>query len=68
MFETELTAAQQQDIMLRTGWSMAVVRYIRTMAEAELYIEAGLTEMYVNEKVALIQPSIDQNLLCLNGG
>lgn len=59
MSETELTAAQQQDIMRRTGWSMAVVGYIRTMAEAELYIEAGLTEMYVNEKVALIQPSID---------
>ena len=59
MSETELTAAQQQEIMRRTGWSMAVVRYIRTMAEAELYMEAGLKEMYVNEKVALVQPRID---------
>lgn len=59
MFETELTADQQQEIMRRTGWSMDVVQYIRTMDEAELYIEAGLKEMHVNEKVALTQPRID---------
>ena len=44
MFETELTAAQQQDIMRRTGWSMAVVGCIRTMDEARIYMNAGLVE------------------------
>ena len=44
MFETELTAAQQQEIMRCTGWSMAVVGCIRTMDEARIYMNAGLVE------------------------
>ena len=47
MFETELTAAQQQDIMRRTGWSMAVVDCIRTMDEARIYMNAGLVEAHI---------------------
>lgn len=59
MFETELTAAQQQDIMRRTGWSMTVVGCIRTMDEARIYMNAGLVEARIGGRLALIRRDID---------
>lgn len=51
----------QQRIQARTGWSEAIVSAIRSEEEAELYIRAGLKEMRVNGKPALVQPRINPN-------
>ena len=59
MFETELTAAQQQEIMQRTGWSMAVVGCIRTMDEVRIYMNVGLMEARIGGRPALIRTDID---------
>lgn len=59
MFETELTAAQQQEIMRRTGWSMSVVGCIRTVDEARIYMNAGLVEACIGGRPALIRRDID---------
>lgn len=59
MMNTELSAAQQQEIMRRTGWSMNVVRYIRTMDEAQIYMNARLTEAQIDGRPALIRRDID---------
>lgn len=61
MFETELTSAQQQEIMRRTGWSMDIVGCIRTMAEARIYMKAGLVEARIGGRSALIRRDIDWN-------
>ena len=52
----------QQRIQARTGWSEAIVSAIRSEEEAELYIRAGLKEMRVNGKPALVQPLIKPEL------
>lgn len=59
MFETELTAAQQQEIMRCTGWSMAVVGCIRSMDEARIYMNAGLVEARIGGRPALIRRDPD---------
>ena len=59
MFEKELTAAQQQEIMRCTGWSMAIVGCIRTMDEARIYMNAGLVEARIGGRPALIRRDID---------
>lgn len=59
MFETELTATQQQEIMRRTGWSMAVVGCIRSMDEASIYMNARLVEARIGGRPALIRKDID---------
>lgn len=59
MFETELTTAQQQEIMRTTGWSKSIVGCIRTMDEACIYMNAGLVEARVGERPALIRKDID---------
>ena len=55
MFETELTSIEQQEIIQRTGWSMDVVGCIRTMAEARIYMNAGLIEARIDGRPALIR-------------
>ena len=49
----------QQKVMQRTGWSMDVVGCIRTMAEARIYMNAGLVEARVDGRPALIRKDID---------
>lgn len=51
----------QERIQAHTGWSEAIVSAIRSEEEAELYIRAGLKEMRVNGKPALVQPRINLN-------
>lgn len=46
-------------IAKRTGWSNEVIKYIRSMAEAEIYIKAGLREKYIGGRLALIRNDIN---------
>lgn len=48
-------------IRWKTGWSTNVLKHIRTIEEANIYIKAGLKEKIINGKTALIQPKIDGN-------
>ena len=43
----------------KTGWSDDVISYIRTLEEAEVYINAGLKEVQLGEHVALVRSDID---------
>ncbi|MCF0198584.1 MAG: hypothetical protein HUK02_04580 [Bacteroidaceae bacterium] len=43
----------QKSIQQKMGWSDAIVTAIRTVKEANLYINAGLKEMLINGKPAL---------------
>ena len=54
-----LTFDQQREVMRRTGWSAEVVRYIRSMEEAQIYIDARLVEANVGGRPALIRRDID---------
>lgn len=53
----------RKKIQQMTGWSDALVNAIRTEEEARIYMKAGLKEMIVNGKPALIQPRIDPDYL-----
>lgn len=54
-----LTEQEKQEIKEKTGWSDKIVDAIRTKEEAQVYIDAGLVEGEVNDKLALLQPKID---------
>lgn len=54
-----LTQTEQNDLRRRTGWSDEIVGSIRSMAEAEIYIGAGLKEARVGSRPALIRSDID---------
>lgn len=54
-----LTDQEKQEIKEKTGWSDKIVDAIRTKEEAQIYIDAGLVEVQVNGKPALLQPKID---------
>ena len=56
-----LTDEQKIEIKLKTGWSDAIIDSIRSMDEAQIYIDAGLQEGEVNGKLALLQSKIDGN-------
>ena len=43
----------------KTGWSDNVISYIRTLEEAEVYINAGLKEVQLGDHVALVRSDID---------
>ena len=45
-------------LKIETGWSSAIIDYIRDMDEANVYISAGLKEGRVNGKAALLNPTI----------
>ena len=53
-----LSLFQKIQIKIETGWSSAIVDYIRDMDEANVYIKAGLKEGRVNGKAALLNPAI----------
>lgn len=55
--------AFREKIQQMTGWSEAIVKYIQREEEAWLYMKAGLKEVIVNGKPALIQPRIDPDYL-----
>lgn len=54
-----LTDEQKKEVKEKTGWSGDIVNAIRTMDEAQVYMDAGLEEGKVNEKSSLLQPNID---------
>lgn len=54
-----LSQEEQNLIAKRTGWSNEVIKYIRSMAEAEIYIKAGLREKYIGGRLALIRNDIN---------
>lgn len=54
-----LTEEQKKEIKEKTGWSDRIIDSIRTMDEAEIYMNAGLQEGEINGKPALLQPKID---------
>lgn len=56
-----LTSEQKIEIKLKTGWSDAIIDSIRSMDEAQIYIDAGLQEGEINGKLALLQSKIDGN-------
>lgn len=50
---------QKIEIQEKTEWSDRIVDSIRTMDEAQVYMDAGLQEGEVNGNPALLQPKID---------
>lgn len=55
--------AYKKKMQQKTGWSDAIVNAIRSEEESRIYMEAGLKEVVVNGKPALIQPRIDLEYL-----
>ena len=49
----------QQEIKERTGWSDAIVRFLHSREEAEVYIRAGLVERRIGGRAALVRTDID---------
>ena len=49
----------QQQIKERTGWSDAIVRFLHSREEAEVYIRAGLVERRIGGRAALVRTDID---------
>ena len=49
----------QQQIKERTGWSDAIVRFLHSREEAEVYIKAGLVERRIGGRAALVRTDID---------
>ena len=54
-----MNAIEKAAIKLRTGWSSAIIDYIGSREEAEIYIRAGLKEATVGDRKALIRTDID---------
>ena len=48
-----------QEIKERTGWSDAIVRFLHSREEAEVYIKAGLVERRIGGRAALVRKDID---------
>lgn len=46
-----------------TGWSDEIVNAIRSEAEARIYMDAGLKDVVVNGRHALVQPDINPDYL-----
>ena len=51
----------------KTGWSDDVVNYIRTLEEADVYINAGLKEVQVGDRKVLIRSDIDLDMVTPEG-
>lgn len=54
-----MTFAEKMDIHLKTGWSDRIISNIDSMAEACIYIKAGLKEAVVGGRPALIRTDIE---------
>lgn len=57
-----LTLEEREALKEETGWSNEIVENIDSLEEARIYQDAGLVEMDINGKKALIQPDIDWDL------
>ena len=56
-----LTDEEKQRIKRETGWSDEIIDNIRSMKEYEIYKKAGLQEVKIGDKTALIRNDIDWN-------
>lgn len=54
-----MTPQEQQLIRQRTNWPEDVIRYINSMAEANIYIRAGLQARQIGGRWALCRTNID---------
>lgn len=54
-----LTFVEKTVIRIRTGWSEDVIKSIRSMGEAMIYIRAGLKEKKIDGRAALIRSDIN---------
>lgn len=54
-----LSIIEKDWLKLRIGWSCHIVDCIDSMAEADIYIKAGLKEAVVGARLALIRQDID---------
>ena len=54
-----LTQQEINNIRSATGWSDEIIRYIRSIEEAKIYINAGLKEARVCGRAALIRRDIN---------
>ena len=63
----ELTSTEKHFIKKKTGWSNDVIDYIRSIKEAEIYIEANLKETEINGRKCLIRDDINLEQTDENG-
>lgn len=56
-----LTEQEKEKIKEQTGWSDKICDSIRSMEEAEIYMEAGLKEVEIGGEKCLIRDDIDWN-------
>lgn len=54
-----LSIIEKAQLKLRTGWSARIVDSIDSMAEAQIYMKAGLHEAVVGGRPALVRSDID---------
>ena len=54
-----LSLIEKTALRARTGWSNNILDYIDSMAEAQIYMKAGLKEATVGDRPALIRGDID---------
>ena len=52
----------QQEIKERTGWSDAIVRFLHSREEAEIYIKARLVERRIGGRAALVRTDIEEGV------
>jgi len=60
-----LSFFEKQSLRLKTGWSEAILDYIASCEEAEIYIRAGLREARIGGRAALIRNDIDWSDYCI---
>lgn len=56
-----LTEQEKEKIKEQTGWSDKILDSIRSMEEAEIYMEADLKEVEIGDEKCLIRDDIDWN-------
>ncbi len=54
-----LTSIEKVAIQASTGWSQEILDAIRSKEEADIYIRAGLKEVCIGGRKALIRADID---------
>ena len=56
-----LSAAEKKQLKQASGWSSSIVDNIRSMDEAEIYLDAKLQEKVVGGQICLVRPDLDMN-------
>ena len=64
---SKLSENDKIKIKQMTNWSDEIINYIRSMKEAQLYINANLKETEINGRKCLIRPDIDIDYKNLKG-